>query len=152
MQSKAKTVKEYLKELPLERKEAIEAVRKVILKNLPKGYEETMGYGMINYVVPLKVFPEGYLGQKNVPLGYAALASQKNHMAIYLFSIYGDKKSQGWFHTAYKKTGKRYDVGKSCVRFRKLDDLPLDLIGEAVSKWPMRKNIEIYKKYHNRKG
>lgn len=130
MQSDAKTVKQYLAELPEERKEQIETVREVILENLPEGYEEAMNYGMISYQVPLETYPDTY---NKKPLLYAALANQKNHMAVYLMGIYSvDSKDDG-FEKAYKATGKRYDVGKSCVRFRKLDDLPLDLIGETIA-------------------
>jgi uncharacterized protein DUF1801 len=105
MKSSAKTAREYLDQLPPDRRAAIEAVRNVMLKNLPKGYEETMQYGMISYVVPLTRYPDGYLGRKNEPLPYASLASQKNHMAIYFMNIYGDKKAQAWFKNAYKASG-----------------------------------------------
>jgi hypothetical protein len=144
MQSRAKTVKEYLKNLPLERREAILKVRGVVLENLPKGYEEIMQYGMIGYIVPLKLYPKGYLGDKTKPLPYAALASQKNHMAVYLMCIYGDKRAEKWFLNEYRKSGKKMDIGKSCVRFKKLEDLPLTLIGKAVKKVPIKKFIKIY--------
>ena len=129
MRSEAKTVQQYLDELPDDRRCAIEAVRSVVLKNLPKGYEEAMNWGMITYQVPLETHPDTYNGQ---PLMYAALASQKNHMAVYLTSIYMDDAKRDWFYEAYRATGKRLDVGKSCIRFRKLENLPLDLVGEAV--------------------
>ena len=134
MQSSARTVQEYLDELPEGRREQIEAVRQVILKNLPEGYEETMNWGMITYQVPLETCPDTYNGK---PLMYAALASQKNHMAVYLSAIYMDEESRQTFEDAYRATGKRYDVGKSCVRFRKLDDLPLELIGESIASTPV---------------
>jgi len=130
MQSDAETVEQYLDELPEARKEQIEAVRQVILENLPEGYEEAMNWGMITYQVPLEVYPDTYNKQ---PLMYAALASQKNHMAVYLTAIYMDEQASEAFEDAYRATGKRYDVGKSCVRFRKLDDLPLELIGESIA-------------------
>jgi uncharacterized protein YdhG (YjbR/CyaY superfamily) len=130
MQSKATTVDQYLAELPEDRRKAIQKVRKVILENLPKGYEEVMNWGMISYQVPLEVYPDTYNKQ---PLMYAALASQKNHMAVYLSAIYMNEEDRKAFETDYKATGKRFDVGKSCVRFRKLDDLPLDVIAKAVS-------------------
>ncbi len=136
---------EYLKTLPADRREALTAVRKVILKNLPKGYEESMMYGMIGYGVPLKLFPEGYLGDGKTPLPYAALASQKNHMAVYLMCAYGNKEIDAWFRKAYQATGKKLDMGKSCVRFKKLDDLALNVIGEVITKVPVNKFIEIYK-------
>jgi hypothetical protein len=143
MKSKAATVKEYLAQLPEDRRQAIEAVRKVILKNLPKGYEEVVQYGMLGYVVPLKAFPGGYLNRKNEPLPYICLGSQKNYMSLYMMSVYGNTQSAEWFRKAYKESGKRLDMGKSCVRFRKLDDLPLDVIAKAIALIPMKKWIEI---------
>ncbi|MFH2040441.1 MAG: DUF1801 domain-containing protein [Chloroflexota bacterium] len=134
MQSNAKDVKSYLAELPDERRKAIEAVRHVILANLPPGYEEVMNWGMITYQVPLQDYPDTYNGK---PLMYAALASQKNHMSLYLTSIYADDSSRQAFEESYRQTGKRYDVGKSCVRFRKLEDLPLELIGKSISSCQM---------------
>ena len=141
MKSKASTVEEYLAGLPEDRRAAIQAVRKVILKNLPKGYEEVLQYGVLGYVVPLKVFPSGYLNRKNEPLPYIALASQKNYMSIYMMSVYGDAEAK--FREEYQATGKRLDMGKCCVRFRKLEDLPLDVIGKAIARYPMKKWIEI---------
>jgi len=130
MQSHATTVDEYLSELPDERREAIGRVRQTILANLPQGYEEAMNWGMITYQVPLKTCPDTYNGE---PLMYAALASQKNHMAVYLTGIYMSDEARAKFEAAYKATGKPLDVGKSCVRFKKLDDLPLPLIGESIA-------------------
>ncbi|MGD8456096.1 MAG: DUF1801 domain-containing protein [Anaerolineales bacterium] len=130
MQSEAETIEQYIKELPEDRREAIKAVRKVILENLTEGYEEVMNWGMITYQVPLTTYPDTYNGK---PLMYAALASQKNHMAVYLSGIYSSEVRRGAFESAYKASGKRYDVGKSCIRFRKLDDLPLPLIGETIA-------------------
>ncbi|MEE8191540.1 MAG: DUF1801 domain-containing protein [Gemmatimonadales bacterium] len=130
MQSAAATVDEYLSELPDERRDAIGKVRQTILDNLPQGYEEVMNWGMITYQVPLETCPDTYNGQ---PLMYAALASQKNHMAVYLTGIYMSEEARSRFEAAYKATGKRLDVGKSCVRFRKLEDLPLQLIGESIA-------------------
>lgn len=130
MRSDAKTVNEYLGELPPDRRDALQTVRKVILENLPEGYVEVMNWGMITYEVPLEIYPDTY---NKKPLMYAALASQKNHMAVYLSGIYIDDSSRQEFEDAYKATGKRFDVGKSCVRFRKLDDLPLPLIGESIA-------------------
>ena len=126
MRSDAQTVEAYLAELPDDRRAAISAVREVILENLPDGYEESMNWGMIAYEVPLSTYPDTYNGQ---PLSYAALASQKNHMAVYLSGIYMDEDAREKFERDYRATGKRFDVGKSCVRFRKLDDLPLPVIG-----------------------
>lgn len=148
MRSSAPTVKKYLAGLPEERRKAIEAARQVILKNLPNGYEETMNWGMITYQVPLKTYPDTYNGK---PLMYAALAAQKNHMALYLTAIYMDEEASREFEAAYRATGKRYDVGKSCVRFRKLEDLALDLIGESVASLQVNEFVERAKKARLRK-
>ena len=142
MQSSAKTVDEYLSELDAGRREAIAAVRGIILDNLPDGYEETMQFGMITYVVPFSVLADTYNGQ---PLMYAALASQKRHMAVYLTNVYADGSVERWFRERYLATGKRLDMGKSCVRFRKLDDLPLELVGEAIARTPIDEFVELYK-------
>ena len=115
-QSKAQTVDQYLAELTPDRRDAISEVRKVIIDNLPEGYEEVMNWGMITYQIPLSAYPDTYNKQ---PLMYAALASQKNHMAVYLSAIYTDDGRRSDFEEAYRSTGKRYDVGKSCVRFSK---------------------------------
>jgi hypothetical protein len=146
MKSNAKTVKEYINSLPADRKQAIKIVRKVILKNLPKGYEETIQYGMISYVVPLKTFPEGYGGKKDVPLPLACLASQKNYMAVYLMGPYGNKDFDTWFRKAYKATGKKLDMGMGCVRFRKLENLALDVVGQAMAKVSVKEYVTQYKK------
>jgi hypothetical protein len=130
MQSNAKTAEQYISDLPDDRKEAIITVRKVILKNLPDGYEEAMNWGMITYQVPLEIYPDTY---NKKPLMYAALASQKNHMAVYLSGIYMSEEARKKFEAEYKATGKRFDAGKSCVRYRKLDDLPIDLIGKSIA-------------------
>ena len=141
MKSSAATVGEYMDELTLERREAVSAVRDVVLANLPDGYEETIDFGMIAYVVPLERYPKTYNGH---PLMYAALASEKNYVSVHLMNVYGDPETQQWFVDSYKATGKRLDMGKSCVRFRRLDDLPLDLIGEAVARTPMEEWIRVY--------
>ena len=148
MQSDAKTVEQYISELPAGRKEAIKQVRQTILENLPKGYEEAMNWGMISYEVPLATYPDTY---NKKPLMYAALASQKNHMAVYLSGIYINEKVRQNFETAYKATGKRFDVGKSCVRFRKLDDLPLELIGEAIASVSVEEFVKRTKEVHARR-
>lgn len=145
MRSDASSVELYLKELTEERRHAIQIVRQIIRENLPDGFEESMNWGMISYQVPLKVYPDTYNGQ---PLMYAALASQKNHMAVYLTGIYMDKDALKEFEKAYQAKGKHYDVGKSCVRFRKLDDLPLSLIGEAVAGMSMEEFIRRMKEVH----
>lgn len=130
MRSDATTVEEYIAELPDERAEAIRAVREAILSNLPSGFEEAMNWGMITYQVPLETYQDTYNGK---PLMYSALASQKNYMVVYLMGIYASEEARESFETAYRATGKPLDVGKSCVRFKQLDDLPLDLIGECVA-------------------
>lgn len=129
MRSEAATVEDYISGLPAGRSEAIETVREVILANLPDGLEEVMNWGMIAYEVPLERYPDTY---NKKPLMYAALASQKNHMAVYLTGIYMDDGARREFEEAYRATGKRFDVGQSCVRFRKIDDLPLSLIGDTI--------------------
>jgi len=141
MQSKAKTVKEYLAGLPEERRAAIQAVRQVIRKNLDKGYEEGMQYGMIGYSVPHKVYPPGYHCDPKQPLPFAGLASPKNHMALYLMCIYGSRQHEEWFRKKGAKTGKKLDMGKSCVRFRKLEDLALEVIGQAIARVPAKKYV-----------
>jgi uncharacterized protein YdhG (YjbR/CyaY superfamily) len=145
MRSDATTVDEYLEALPEDRREAIRAVRAVVLDNLPDGYEEAMNWGMITYQIPLERYPDTYNQQ---PLMYAALASQKQHMAVYLTGIYTSDESREAFETAYRSTGKRFDVGKSCVRFRTLDDLPLDLIGESIASMAPKELIRITEAAH----
>ncbi len=145
-QSKAQTVEEYLAELPIDRREAIVAVRKVILAHLPQGYEETMQFGMIGYVIPLERYPKTYNQQA---LQYAALASQKNYMSLYLMNIYGDKETQEWFTEQYRASGKRLDMGKSCVRFKKLEDLPIHLIGQAIARTTVAEFIKRYEARYN---
>ncbi len=128
--SDAQSVEEYLKLLPEDRTEDIGAVRDAILENLPSGYEETFQHGMLAYVVPLAAYPVTY---NKLPLLYAALASQKNYMSVYLMNIYGSQENEGWFVDRYKASGKKLDMGKSCVRFKTLESLPVDLIGEAIA-------------------
>lgn len=155
VQSKAVTVDEYLESLPPDRRDAIAAVRRVILENLPKGFDEGMQYGMIGYFVPHRLFPAGYHCDPKQPLPYIGLASQKNYLSLYIMSLYGafgdscDPSSPGfglaeWFNTEWKKTGKKLDMGKSCIRFKKVDDLALDVIAEAIRRMPVEKYIEIY--------
>ena len=142
MQSKATTVEAYLKELPADRRSAIEAVRKVILKNLDKDYEEGMQYGMIGYHVPHKLYPAGYHCDPKQPLPFACLASQKNYMSVYLMTEYLD--GDDWFRKAWAKTGKKLDMGKSCIRFKRAEDLALEVIGEAIKRMPLQKYIQVY--------
>lgn len=146
MQSKTQRVGEYLKELSEEKRNVIAAVRRVLRKNLPAGYKEVMQYGMISYVVPLSVYPAGYLGKATVPLPYIGLAAQKNHFALYFMSLYADKKLLHWFEKAYKNAGKKLDMGKSCVRFKKFEDLPAEVIAEAVRCVPPDTYVTLYEK------
>ena len=140
-QSKAETVEEYLAELSPERRSEIATVRKVILDNLPDGYGERMQYGMISYVIPLETYPVTYNKQ---PLGLASLASQKNYMSLYLMNVYGDTDTERWFHEEYRASGKKLDMGKSCVRFKKVEDLPLELIGQTIARTSPDEFIERY--------
>lgn len=132
MTHKAATVEEYLAGLPEDRRAALSAVRQVILKNLPKGMEEGIQYGHIGYYVPHSIFPAGYHCNPKEPLPYAGLGSQKNHMAVYLCNIYDEGSEE--FRKAYLATGKKLDMGVGCVRFKKLEDLPLEPIGETIGK------------------
>jgi hypothetical protein len=133
VQSKASTVDGYLAELPEERRAVVSAVRDVIRRNLPKGYAETMGYGMITYCIPLEKYPDTYNGQ---PLCYAALAAQKNYYALYLNCVYQDPEQETRLREGFKKAGKKLDMGKSCLRFKKLDDLPMNILAELVAGTP----------------
>jgi len=144
MQSKAKTVEAYLAELPEDRREAISAVRDVIRENLPEGYAEGMAYGMIGYHVPHEVYPAGYHCDPKQPLPFAALASQKNHMALYLMCVYGDAGTEAWFRKEWAATGKKLDMGKSCVRFRKLADVPLAVVGRVIRRVPVEEYVARY--------
>ena len=144
MPSKATTVAEYLASLPEDRRRALSAVRDVILENLDEGYEEGIQYGMISYYVPHKVFPAGYHCDPKQPLPYASLASQKSHMAVYLMCNYGEPRNEKWFREAWAKTGKKLDMGKSCVRFKKLEDVALEVIGEAIRRSPAKEYIAHY--------
>jgi uncharacterized protein YdhG (YjbR/CyaY superfamily) len=146
--SKAATVADYLAELPADRRKTISAVRAVVRKHLPKGYKESVGYGMICYGVPLSTYPDTYNGQ---PLCYAALAAQKNYNALYLMGCYGDAAQTRALKDAFKKAGKKLDMGKSCVRFKTLDDLPLDAIGKTVAATPVKAFIEKYEKARKKK-
>lgn len=140
MKSSATSVNGYLKGLPAERRKALEAVRKTILKNLPKGYVESCRWGMIAYEVPLSICPDTYNGQ---PLMYAALASQKNHMAVYMCNVVAIPAIRKSLVAGFKAAGKRLDMGKSCIRFRQLEDLPLEVIGKAVAATPLDEFVRL---------
>jgi hypothetical protein len=146
MQSKAKTVKEYLASLPEDRRKAIEAVRQVILKNLDKDFEEGMQYGGIGYYVPHKLYRHGYHCDPKQPLNFAGLGSQKNHISFGLMGCYMNGAEDKWFRAAWAKTGKKLDMGKCCVRFKKIEDVPLEVIGEAIRRVPAKKYIAMYEK------
>jgi hypothetical protein len=151
MQSRAGTVEDYLAELPEDRRKALSAVREVILKNLDtSGFEEGMQYNMIGYYVPHRVFPAGYHCDPRQPLPFASIGSQKNHMAIYLMCVYGSQENEKWFREQWAKSGKKLDMGKSCVRFKKLEDVPLDVIGQMIKRVPAKKYIEQYQTGLNR--
>ena len=139
--SNAGSVEEYLDMLPEDRTESIRVVRNAILENLPAGYEETLQLGMLAYVIPLAAYPVTY---NKLPLLYAALASRKNYMSVHLMNIYGNLENEEWFLDRYKASGKKLDMGKSCVRFKKLEDLPVELIGEAIARTPVVEYIQIY--------
>jgi Domain of unknown function (DU1801) len=143
MQSAAATVDAYLAELPDDRRPAIEAVRQAVLDNLPDGFEEQMQYGMISWVVPLARYPETYNGQA---LAVASLANQKRHMALYLVGVYGDEGSQQWLRERWAEAGLKLDMGKSCLRFRRLDDVDLGIIGGAIARIPVDDFIAAYER------
>lgn len=144
MQSKATTVAAYLRDLPPDRRAAISALREVMLGNLDRGFEEGMQYGMIGYFVPHSIYPAGYHCDPRQPLPFAALASQKNHMAVYLMSIYADPVEERWLREQWARAGKKLDMGKCCVRFRGLDDVPLDVLGAAIKRISLKRHIEHY--------
>lgn len=144
MQSKATTVEAYLAELPEDRREAIDTVRQVIKDNLGQGYEEGMQYGMISYFVPHSLYPAGYHCDPRQPLPFVCLASQKNYMSLYMACLYADETGGEWFRKEWQKTGKKIDMGKSCLRFKKVEDLALDVIAVAIRRTPVRKHIEVY--------
>ena len=144
MPGKPTTVAQYLAALPKDRRDALRAVRKVILDNLDAGYAEGLQSGAISYFVPHSVYPPGYHCDPSQPLPYVGIASQKNHMAIYLFCVYISEAQQRWFREAWLKTGKKLDMGKSCLRFKKIDDVALDVLGKVIKRTPAKKFIAHY--------
>jgi uncharacterized protein YdhG (YjbR/CyaY superfamily) len=145
MQSKAKTPAEYISELPEERKQAMMKLRVTILENLPEGFEEEMSYGMIGYVVPHSLYPAGYHVNPELPLPFINIASQKNFIALYHMGIYSDKDLLNWFVKEYSKHAKtKLDMGKSCIRFKNINHIPYELIGELVSKMTAEQWIKKY--------
>jgi uncharacterized protein YdhG (YjbR/CyaY superfamily) len=147
MTSDARTPEEYMNELPEDRKEPMERLRKIIKENLPEGFVETMWYGMICYVVPLSRYPLGYLEDKKTPLPFMALASQKQHISLYHMGAYGEDSLAKWFKEQYEeKVGNKLDMGKSCFRFRNMKKVPYELIGEFSSKMTVDEWIELVEK------
>jgi len=144
MQSKASSVEQYLDELPSERRHIIERVRAVVRQNLDGGYEEGMLYGMIGYYVPHRLYPPGYHVDPEKPLGFICLASQKNYLSLYLGHVCGHADNGRWFREAWQKTGKKLDMGKSCLRFKNLEDLALDVIAESIRRMPVQAYIAFY--------
>lgn len=147
MQIKADTPEHYIDQLPDDRKEAISHLRAQILNNIPKGFKEEMSYGMIGYVIPHSLYPEGYRPNPKLPLPFINISSQKNHVAIHHMGLYSNKKLLDWFSKEYSKHSKsKLDMGKSCIRFKKMDQIPFDLIGELAGKMKADEWIEDYKK------
>ncbi len=145
MTSDAKTPEAYISALPQERKDAVSKLRKVILTNLPNGFTETMGYGMLGYVVPHSIYPDGYHCDPKTPLPFMSVASQNNFIAVYHMGVYAHKELYDWFVNEYPKySNRKLDMGKSCIRFKKIDEIPYKLIGELASKMTTEKWIEIY--------
>lgn len=151
MQSKAETVEQYLDELPEDKKLVISTLRKTILDNLPEGFVEEMNYGMIGYVVPHSIYPAGYHCTPKLPLPFINLVSQKNFIALHMMSM-ADESLANWFTNEYPKYSKaKLDMGKSCIRFKKLDQIPYELIGESVAKMSVNDWIDFYEKTYKNK-
>jgi len=145
MQSKAETPKQYVEELPEDRKPIIKKIRSIIRKSLPKGFKEVMNYGMLGYVVPHSIYPDGYHCDPKLPLPFMALASQKNFIALYHSGIYANPKLYDWFVAEYPKhSTRKLDMGKSCIRLKKMDDIPYDLIEELCTKMTTEDWIALY--------
>jgi len=144
--SQAASVEAYLGELSPERREIVARVRKTILEHLPEGYVESINWGMISYEIPLDTYPDTY---NKKPLGYLALAAQKNHYALYMLGAYADPAQEEELQEGFKEAGKKLDMGKSCIRFKSLDDLPLDVIGRLIASTPPAAMIALYE--HARK-
>ncbi len=147
VKSNAKTVKDYLNELPAKKRTVVKKVRDVILKNLPEGYEETMNWGMISYEVPLTRYPDTY---NNKPLMFAAIAAQKNYFSLYLTPVYQSSEKEKWLREQYAKEGLKIDMGKSCLRFKSIEDIPLSAIGKLISEVSVEEFIELYEENRNK--
>ncbi|HUM51295.1 MAG TPA: DUF1801 domain-containing protein [Chitinophagales bacterium] len=151
MTSTAATPNEYIDSLPEDRKEAMSELRKVILKNIPKGFHEEMSYGMIGYVVPHSIYPAGYHCTPKLPLPFLSIASQKNFIAVYNMGMYADEKLLNWFVSEFPKhTTAKLDMGKSCIRFKKPEQIPYKLIGELASKMTVKDWIDVYEKNYKK--
>ncbi len=145
MQSKASSPQQYINELPDDRKEPLQKLRQVILDNLPNGFEEAMSYGMLGYVVPHSIYPDGYHCSPELPLPFMNLASQKNFVAVYHMGVYANNDLMAWLTSNYPKySNRKLDMGKSCIRFKKIEDIPYDLIGELAAKMSVEEWIGIY--------
>lgn len=151
MTSTAVTPDEYIDSLPEDRKVAMSELRKVIIKNIPKGFHEEMSYGMIGYVVPHSIYPAGYHCTPKLPLPFLSIASQKNFIAVYNMGMYADEKLLNWFVSEFPKhTTAKLDMGKSCIRFKKPEQIPYKLIGELASKMTVKDWIEVYEKNYKK--
>lgn len=151
MQSKAKTPEEYIASLPKDRQKPILELRNAVLKNIPKGFVEAMGYGMLGFVIPHSLYPDGYHCDPKQPLPFMGMASQKNFISVYHMGIYADKKLFTWFTREYAKQSKtKLDMGKSCIRFKKIDQIPVKLIGELAGKLSAKEWIAMYEKQMKR--
>lgn len=147
MRIKATSIQDYIAKVPKERQAAVKKLRSVVKKNLPKGFKEELSYGMIGYVVPHSLYPPGYHCDPELPLPFANIASQKHFIALYHMGVYADQKLYNWFVTEYKKRANhKLDMGKSCIRFKKIDDIPYDLIGELMQQMTVQDMIELYEK------
>ena len=145
MKIEASSPKDYIDQLPPDRQAAVKKLRAVIRKNLPKGFKETMSYGMIGYVVPHSLYPDGYHCDTSLPLPFLSIASQKNFIGVYHMGIYADDTLLAWFEKSYRdRVEGKLDMGKSCIRFKKLDQIPYELIGELVSKVSVQDWITTY--------
>ena len=144
MPTKPATVEEYLAALPPDRRDAIDALRRVILANLDAPFEEGIQYGMIGYYLPHSVYPQGYHANPEEPLPFASIASQKHHIGLYLFCVYMDDEIESWFRDAWADSGKKLDMGKSCVRAKRIEDIPLDVVGKLFARIKAEDFVEIY--------
>ncbi len=144
MTGKPASVKEYLESLPEDRRKAISKVRAAVNRGLPKGYKEGVQYGMIGWSVPHSLFPAGYHCDPKQPLPFAYLGNQKNHMSLHLMCVYGDEGQRKWFEGEWRKSGKKLDMGKACIRFRSAEDVPLDVVSAAVARVPVDQYVAHY--------